>query len=260
MLVAELIRRKSYWLKTAWIACIERRNLEHAAALHATTALEAEQLAPFGFKLRQMTVIPNGVSPLLPDVTELDLPPAVRALPATTPLVLFLGRVHWKKGLDRLIPAMAAVPSACLVVAGNDEENAWPALAALAERVGLTPRLLRLEPQHGRAKQALYQRAQVFALPSYSENFGITVIEALQVGCPVVLTQEVGVAASVLRADCGLVCSGEPLELAAALQRVLTDAALRLELGARGKALIQNEFIWDALARQTLTLYESLRG
>lgn len=258
MLVPELIQRKSRWRKTAWLHLIERHNLAQAAAIHVTTPLEAQDLARLGYHIPRTLLLPNGVEPLLSEVTGADLPPEVRALAPQQPLILFLGRVHWKKGLDRLIPALAQVPEACLLVVGNDEEGEWPKLAALAAISGVAERILRLEPQHGRAKQALYQRADVFALPSYSENFGITVIEALQTGCPVVITPEVGVAAAVAQAGCGLVCAGDPETLATALRQVLADAALRQTLSIRGQAWVQGEFDWVTLAARSLEFYRQL--
>ncbi len=260
MLVPELIRRKSRWRKTAWLMLIERHNLAHAAAIHVTTPLEAEDLARLGYQMPPTLLLPNGVEPLLPAVTPADLPPAVQALPADQPLILFLGRVHWKKGLDRLLPALAQVPEARLLIVGNDEEGEWPKLAALAATLGITGRILRLEAQTGRAKQALYQRAEVFVLPSYSENFGITVIEALQAGCPVVVTPEVGLAPAIAAQDCGLVSAGTPEALAAALRRLLADPLLRQALARRGRHWVDAEFSWPGLAARSVEFYRSLPG
>ena len=102
--------------------------------------------------------------------------------------MLFLGRINWKKGLDRLIPAMAHVPGTDLLIAGNDEENYTPTLQALAERCGVAERVRFLGPVHGRDKWRLMATADVFALPSYSENFGIAALEAMACGVPVVVT------------------------------------------------------------------------
>ena len=109
MLVQDLIRRKSRWLKTAWIALIERRNLERAAAIHVTSATEADELRPFGFHLPPVIVVPNGIEP--PEFM-LGRPASaeVEAIVARQPLILFLSRIHWKKGLDRLIPALVEAP------------------------------------------------------------------------------------------------------------------------------------------------------
>ena len=113
------------------------------------------------------------------------------------PYVLFLGRLNWKKGLDRLIPAMEQVTNADLLIAGNDEENYRPELEALARRCGVADRVRFLGPVHGERKWELLSSAQILALPSYSENFGNVVLEAMAVGCAVIVTPEVGMASVV---------------------------------------------------------------
>ena len=106
--------------------------------------------------------------------------------------MLSLGRVNWKKGLDRLIPAMEFVPGAHLVIAGNDEENYQPRLQELARLGGVADRVHFVGEARDISKWNLFAAADVFALPSYSENFGIAVLEAMASGVPVVVTKEVG--------------------------------------------------------------------
>ena len=102
MLVEDLIRRKSSLAKRAWITLFERRNIEQAAAVHLTSEIEASELRALGFRHTRLAVVANGI----------DLPrgPAQQRIrlrvKRARPYVLFLGRLNWKKGLDRLIPAM----------------------------------------------------------------------------------------------------------------------------------------------------------
>ena len=110
MLVADLIRRKSRMVKSVWLRLIERSNLEHAAAIHVTSRIEGDDVAKFGMTLPPVHIVPNGV-----DTTSLDLAgdassAGVEALTASLRYLLFIGRINWKKGLDRLIPAMARLP------------------------------------------------------------------------------------------------------------------------------------------------------
>ena len=129
------------------------------------------------------------------------------------PYVLFLGRLNWKKGLDRLIPAMQQVTNVDLLIAGNDEENYRPELEALARRCGVIDRVRFLGPSPWRKEMGLAFSAQILALPSYSENFGNVVLEAMAAGCPVFVTPEVGMASRVQEAGCGVVASGDPANL-----------------------------------------------
>jgi glycosyltransferase involved in cell wall biosynthesis len=175
MLVADLIRRKSRFAKAAWISLFERRNVAGAAAVHVTSNVEGEELRRLGLEARCLAVIANGLD--LPTNPDFGLP--LRGIDAGRPTVLCLGRISWKKGIDRLIKAMALVPDARLVIAGNDEEGYLPRLEQLARQHGVAGRTEFTGPVYGQAKWDLMTSADVFALPSHSENFGNAVLEAM---------------------------------------------------------------------------------
>src|SRR5204863_10115911 len=105
MLVKELIARRSRLAKYAWIRFIEQSNVEQAAALHLTSQLEGTELAYFGWRLPRVAVIPNAMDE--PLSANGKIAPDVEAITREQPLVLFLGRLSWKKGLDRLLQAFA---------------------------------------------------------------------------------------------------------------------------------------------------------
>ncbi|HRX63315.1 MAG TPA: glycosyltransferase [Candidatus Competibacter sp.] len=255
MLVQDLIRRKSRWLKTAWIALIERRNLERAAAIHVTSVTEADDLRPFGFHLPPVIVVPNGIEP--PEsVTGRPVSAAVESIVAHQPLILFLSRIHWKKGLDRLIPALAEIPVARLAIVGNDEEDYLPELQQLAAAHEVAERITFLPRSVGGAdKEALFTAAKVFVLPSYSENFGNVVLEALARGCPALVTPKVGAAEVVRASGGGVVVEGDPKALARAIS-ALIENPLRLEIGQRGQRHIAAHFTWNGIAERMEILYQ----
>ena len=259
MLVSDLLRRRGRLRKRLWIRLVERRTLARAAAIHATSELEAADLARLGLGLAlpPVRVVPNGVEiePLLPDA---PLSPAVRAALACPGLLLFLGRVSWKKGLDRLVAALAHAPQATLAIAGNDEEGYLATVERLAAEAGVAARVLRLGPVHGADKAALLHGAAALVLPSYSENFGNVVLEAMAAGCPVVVTPEVGLAATVAETGAGVVTSGEPALLGAALGRLLADPAARAAMGSRGAEAAARHFSWQAIAGRMELVYDAL--
>jgi glycosyltransferase involved in cell wall biosynthesis len=259
MLVKDLIERKSRWAKRAWISTVERRNLTYAAAIHVTSETERIELQRFGFRLPEIFEVPNGVSLRSTESGAGDLPPeAEGVLGRDGPVVLYLGRINWKKGLDRLIPAMAALPEATLLIVGNDEENHSAQLAAQAEREGVANRVVFCGPVYGPAKFDLLRRATVLALPSYSENFGTVVLEAMSQGCPVVVTPEVG-SASVVREVCGgLVVPGDPAALGPALARVIRDTDFRSVCGRNGQAAMRSRYSWDSTAGKMLEMYRTV--
>jgi glycosyltransferase involved in cell wall biosynthesis len=254
MLVQDLVRRRSTLAKRAWIALVERANVEHAAAVHVTSDIEAAELECFGFRLPPVYCIANGVEPAASsDDGLLDAA-------AKPPTVLALGRIHWKKGLDRLIEAMALVPGAKLLIVGNDEDGYSGTLRALAASRGIADRLEIRGPVFGDEKQRLYRRSTLLALPSLSENFGNVVLEAIAAGCPVVVTPEVGAASIVREVGGGIVAEGDPRSLAHAIRSLLGDAPLRHSGVVRARERVLREYSWDAVAGRMMDAYGGVAG
>ena len=254
MLEKELIENKSLLVKAALIGFFERRTLEQAAAIHVTSRREADEARAFGFDLPAMCEIPNGVDPAPDSIGEVS--PAIDAIVSRGPYALFLGRINWKKGLDRLIPALARAPRVRLVLAGNDEEGYRRVLESLAAAHGLASRIEFAGPVGGADKMSLLRQARLLVLPSYSENFGNVVLEAMAAGRPVVVTPEVGAADVVRDAGAGLVAGGDAASLGAAIARLADDPGLADALGARGRSVAGQQFTWDAVAARMETLYE----
>jgi glycosyltransferase involved in cell wall biosynthesis len=252
MLVPDLLRRRGRWRKALWIRLFERRTLAQAAGLHATTELEAEEAAYLGLPMPPVFVVPNGIDPD-PDSDGLSTP-------VPEPFFLFLGRLSWKKGLDRLIPAMAHVSGATLALAGNDEEGYRLKLEALAQEAGVADRVRFLGPVDGPDKAALLHRAVALVLPSYSENFGNSALESMAAGRPVVVTPEVGLAAIVQEEKAGIVTSGDPTHLGAALRDLLADRAAANAMGQRGAKAARRRFGWAAVAAQMEQVYKKVRS
>jgi len=255
MLIRDVINRKSRWAKRAWINTVERTTLARASAVHVTAELEERELAAMNLPARNVTRIPNGV-----DLADQWIPKEAGPFAdLSEPYVLFLSRISWKKGLDRLIAAWKWVPDVSLIIAGNDDEGYQPQLLALAREQGVADRVKFIGPVSDAHKWALYAHAIAFVLPSYSENFGNVVAEAMAMRCPVVVTPEVGIADLVGRAGAGIVTSGQPEKLADAVRSLLSNAEQREEFGIRGAQFVRAHLSWDAVAAQTERLYGRLR-
>lgn len=246
MLVPELIRTRGRWRKLAWMLLAERRTIERAAAFHATTDLEAEDAARLNLPLPPVAVIPNGIDPEPWNGGEAAVP---------SPFLLYLGRLSWKKGLDRLIPALARVPGVTLTLAGNDEEGITPDLQRLAREHGVADRTVFLGPVHGPEKAALLHRTAALVLPSTSENFGNVVLEAWAAGRPAVVAPGVGLAQAVRETGAGIVADGDPVRLGDALRDLLADPDRLDEMGRRGSEVVRERFGWAAVARDMEALY-----
>jgi len=239
MLVPELIQRKSRLAKTAWISLIERRNFLDACAIHFTSEQEREDAWRLGVSVPRAAVVPNGI----------DIRPLGDA-PRDPSLVLYLGRINWKKGLDRLIDAVASLSSARLVIAGRDDEG-YAATLPQHERVTFVGEV------GGQAKERLLATAAILVLPSISENFGNAVLEAMAHATPVIVTPGVGLARDVEEAGAGIVTNGTPDALAGAIEQLLADESLRVAMGSRGRALVEKRFGWNRVAAEMEMLYTS---
>jgi glycosyltransferase involved in cell wall biosynthesis len=253
MLVRDLIERKSTLLKRVWIRAIEQRTIASAKAVHVTTRKELDDVRELGFDLPSVLIVPNGVEG--PKIESFNSSPE---WDDDQGFVLFLGRINWKKGLDRLIRAWSYVPGVKLVIAGNDEESYQQELERIADDAGVAERVRFVGMVDGDEKWRLLRRAKMFVLPSYSENFGIAVLEAMLMACPVIVTPEIGLAETVAESKAGLVSDGDPASLGAAVVELLGDRDRRREMGSSGRRLAATSYGWPDLARKMIAGYESI--
>jgi glycosyltransferase involved in cell wall biosynthesis len=247
MLVPELIRRKSAFAKRSWIQVVEKHTFRQASAIHFTAQREWDDARLISIPLPDPFIVPNGI----------DLP----AHMATTRLddtLLFLGRINWKKGLDRLLDAVQRVPGAKVVIAGNDEEDLTPKLRAQSENLGIADRIDFRGPVTGTAKEELLRTSTALILPSLSENFGNVVLEAMAAAMPVIVTPEVGLATDVAMAGAGIVSSNLPEPLGVAIQNLLSNREARIAMGGRGRELVTARFTWERVAAQMEEHYRAI--
>jgi glycosyltransferase involved in cell wall biosynthesis len=257
MLAPELIRRKSRFVKEAWLGLIERRNLENAAAIHATSTAEADDIRRLGWSLPPVRVVPHGVDD--PEQTSGKSASAdVTAAIAGGGYVLSIGRINWEKGLDRLIGALPASPTARVVIAGDDREGHAASLRELARQLDASDRVTILARHvDGADKEALFAGAALFAMPSLAENFGLAAFEAMRRGLSVLVTREVGMSEIVREAKAGIVVEGAPEAVAAGLNILLADASRRMAMGDAGRAHVVARYGWPAVVGQMEALYRS---
>jgi glycosyltransferase involved in cell wall biosynthesis len=232
-----------YWLANDF------HLLRHAHRVLFTTETERE-LAEQSFSLRRWKplVVPLGAleqPPPSPSDHEafLELCPGL----GDARFLLFLGRIHPKKGCDLLIEAFARVqaldPELHLVIAGPDPAGMQPKLAALAAQLGIAPRVHWTGMLSGGIKQAAFNATDAFILPSHQENFGIAVAEALAAGRPVLLSDKVNIACDVAADGAGLVGSDTVEGTVAVLTRWLNlDAAARQHMAQQARNTFLNRY------------------
>ena len=255
------MRNRRPWVKKLSFRLIESRVLKHAARVHYTSAqerLEAESL----HVTTRAAVIPNALSPGSPTSV---VPGGFRASYPQLEghrVILFLSRLDEKKGLGLLLRAFAnvrqRVPDVMLVVAGDGEEWFVRRLKAQAQALEIDPDILWVGFLTGDEKQAALADADVFVLPSYSENFGIAVAEAMAASVPVIVSDQVGIHHEIAEAAAGVVVECDVAQLTRALILLLNDAVLRRSMGRNGRRLVENRYSLEAVTDEVLCLYEGV--
>jgi len=263
--------KQSAWQKRLYLAFRLRKDLNAAASLHFTT--DAERSLTMPLRLRPPSIIePNGIE--LSEFAQLPPPGRFRARwPSLSgcPIVLFMSRVHPKKGLDLLIPAFGRMCAAqargetanrgtMLVIAGPDAQGHQANLERLVVELRLQERVVFTGMLNGAERIEALVDADLFVLSSYQENFGNVVIEAAAAGRPVVVSDQVNLCDEVLAAGIGGVVPASVEPLAAELARWMNDAPLRAAAGTRGREYALSRFDWSAIARRWCEHYLRLRS
>lgn len=256
--------QNSHWKKSLASRAFERRHLAEATCLHALCGPEVDAIRAYGLR-SPVCVIPNGV----------DLPPTSDALSTDSmsdsrrfdhKILLFLGRVHPKKGLPELLRAWAKIAardrsiaeSWRLHIAGWDQGSHTQELQQIVAALNLTPFVEFIGPVFGAAKMAVFRQADAFVLPSLSEGLPMSVLEAWSYRLPVLMTPECNLlegfaAGAAFRADTNIE------SLAEALTQLFQSQPSELQsMGERGRALVEERFTWSSAAKSMAQVYRWL--
>jgi len=254
--------RYSLPLKRIYERLFDIPNLNGAAAIHYTAQEEAERTAFLDLRAPAV-VVPNGL-----DWSEYEgLPERGRFrrridLDRRTPLVLFLGRLNFKKGLDLLVPAFAQVaknlPEARLAIVGPDNEGYGAKVRQWCREQGVADKVVFVDHLGPEEVKQAYVDADVFVLPSYTENFGMTVVEAMACGCPVVISDQVNIWREIQEEGAGLVVGLNPAQIANAICRVLADKEASGEMGKRGRMAAERRYAWPRIVEQLTQVYRKV--
>jgi glycosyltransferase involved in cell wall biosynthesis len=230
------------------LVLFQKESFDAACCLHATCDAEYNEIRRFGLR-RPVAIIPNGI-------TVADLP--LRKEWGQRRRVLSLGRIHPKKGLHRLIRAWALVedyyPDWWLDIVGPSENDHAAELGRLVCQLGLR-RVSIAGPVYGRKKDELMSNADVFVLPTFSENFALTVAESLGCGTPVISTK--GAPWRGLEDNaCGWWVDHGVEPMVAALREAMSmSVERRRSMGMRGRAWMERDFSWASVAQQATEVY-----
>ncbi|MBF2067575.1 MAG: glycosyltransferase [Calothrix sp. C42_A2020_038] len=254
------LRKKSY-LKKIYAAVLERDNIAGAAAVHFTSNQEAKVSVRFGVKTRDV-ILPLGVVEC--NVNSENSIRLQYGISQEVALVLFMSRIDPKKGLDLLIPALEKIQAQGLkfhfVLAGTNPQDP-DYETGIIRRLHNSP----LHPHTtitgfvtGEAKSALLQAADLFVLPSYYENFGIAVAEAMVAGTPVLISDQVHIWHEIDNSQSGWVSKTEVESLTNLLVEALQNHQERQKRGLNARAHALQNYSWDAIGRQMVATYEQI--
>jgi glycosyltransferase involved in cell wall biosynthesis len=251
-------KNKNPLKKSVYTYLVERRNLSKAAGFHFSSTAERDHATETGL-MDGGYVIPFAVD-LRPDC---DVAPFLELHPGLSGkiLVTFLGRLTAIKRLDLVIDAFAKVATehseAHLVIAGPDSEGLGSALRARVEALGIGPLVSFVGVVTGEVRDALLASSRMLLLTSENESFGVSAVEGMAAGLPVIVSGDVAVQKEIASADAGFVVERSPESIAAAI-RSLMDSNTHQRMSAKARTLVANTFAPATMADRLEDMYRSL--
>ena len=243
--------------KKVALALGRKSLLQNAKFIHALNEEEVRGIGELGIENR-FEIVPNGISI---DATpeKNDDQNFIEAFPQISdhPFVLFLGRLHFKKGLDILAlaaePFLQRYPDWRLVVAGPDD-GAETEFRSTVKRLGIEDQIVLTGPVFGPLKQSLLSKCSMFCLPSRQEGFSVAILEAMLASKPVVISEHCHFN-EVATTRCGIVEKLDAVAFSNALCRLADSEDQRTSMGQNGKFLVQRKYTWGTISQKLVSLY-----
>jgi len=269
--------QKKRQLKQIYAALLEGPNLAGAAAIHFTSKEEARISERFGLEITGKMPVPQdfGVqnsTGKMPVPQDLIIPLGVttagsfakRLRESQVPIVLFMSRIEPKKGLDLLIPALESILESGIefqfILAGSNPQDAdyEAGIKVKIQHSSLAKYTTITGFVSGDRKNELLTNADLFVLPSYYENFGIAVAEAMAAGVPVAISDRVHISEDIRQAEAGWVGPLEVDAIADSIKSALLDPQERQRRGLNAKEYAKKHYNWEAIAQQTIDAYQHI--
>ncbi len=245
--------------KQIYLNVIERSNLLHSKSLHFTAEQEKTEFNQLGLNIPNF-ILPHGVyvpTPILDAKTQVR---KILHIPDQRPIILFMSRIHPKKGLEYLISALGKLKESnfVLVIAGSGAPDYINQIKDLLETYDICDRTHMIGFVKSETKNLYLQGADIFALTSHSENFGIAAIEALAAGTPVLITDGVAIAPMVKEQAIGYVTKLDVEAIASIIQEFFDHPDIARQKGDRATLYIAEHYSWAKITRRLMAVYENL--
>ncbi len=248
--------------KQFYLDWLERSNLNHAAAIHCTSEKERESVVRFGFEAQPVVLS-----------LSLEIDEKFRNLEkglfrkrhskfGNKKLIVFLSRIHKKKGIELLIDSLSRIrgslPDFLLVIAGNGRDHYERLIKKKIKESKLEAQTFFTGFLQDTAKYQLLKDADLFVLPSYQENFGFSVIEAMQMGVPVIVSCHVDISKEIESFKAGRAIPCDAGTLGQTIHDLLKDDSERCQMGENAKRLVAEKFGREKMTEGLLLLYQSI--
>lgn len=254
--------QKKKQLKYLYGNLLEKPNLANSVAVHFTSQTEADVSESFGAKINPI-VVPLAVEKPENSTINLDIR-AKLGIPLDKTLLLFMSRIEPKKGLNLLIPSLEKLLTEGFdfhfVLAGsNPQDQDYEAkIKQQINNSGLGKHTTITGFVRGEMKLGLLQEADLFVLPSYYENFGIAVVEAMAMGLPVLISDQVYIWQEIEKANAGWICTCNQEDLTDKLRLVFNHSQEMAIKSINAQKLVEDKYTWNAIALQMITVYKQL--
>ncbi len=254
------------WMKRAYLMLAGRRTLRQAAAVLCTAEAERTQATQW-FTNPRTEVLPLlfDLDPFKRPIDPADADDLLARIPGEGPIILFLSRLHPKKGVEHLLDAAAALWKQGLkfrlAIAGSADAHAHGydhRLHAYAQRLGVADRAAFLGLVTGGPKTALIKASRAMVLPTHQENWGFAPLESLALARPVITTRGVDIWPELERSGGAIITTQSPADLAKEIRRLLDDEHLADDMGRKGQSWILHDLEPAAVLRRYEDLYRSL--
>ena len=251
--------QQSYRKKQVYLSLFERANLNQARYIHFTTEQEQQEGSKLNLQAPNF-VLPHGIT------VPSQIPDAKKKLrqqlqiAENEPIILFLSRLHQKKGLDYLIPALGRLRDRAFtfVLAGNGDLEYEIEVKKLLNQHNIATRTHQVGFVEGEHKNLLLQGADIFALTSYSENFGVAVLEALASGIPALVTPGVALESVLKQERLGYVTDLNIDAITLSLEYCLNNLPELKQMGDRAREFVLKQYSWNSIASTMVELYRTI--
>jgi glycosyltransferase involved in cell wall biosynthesis len=259
----ETIALKSSHFKKFYYRFIAKQCLNLAATIHYTAKDEKYKVEASLKLAARGIIIPNGI-----DLSEFAEVNKSRHFNEFFPeikgkkYILFLSRINQKKGLNLLVEAFATLtakfPELYLVIAGPDNEGYGTIIKTMLAEKGVLQQTFFTGLLNGEKKIAAYRDAELFVLPSYSENFGMSVVEAMACGTAVIVSEQVGISPDIQAQEAGLVVKTNPNSISESIALLLENTYLKKKIAGNGRQMANNYYNIHAVASKFIEQYKSI--